>query len=360
MASTMANKGFSPFKKKEKDPTLSEVKLTRREKRERFKKRLECLTPEEQKYLKRKQFMDAVWPVFRAVIVFGLCFIILYPLLFMVSTAFRTRADMNDPTVMWIPKHLTFSNIKDVVKAINFGKILTNTLVLNIGCSIIQVLTCAITGYGFARYEFKGKKILFFVVIMMILVPPQIILIPQYMFFRYFNPLGIWKLITGTTISLIDTPLTMYLPALTANGLRAGLFIFLFRQSFKGLPKELEAAAALDGCSPLTTFVKVMIPNAGSTFLTVFLFSIVWYWNDYYVSTSFFVNNKTIALELKNLDANLKVLLFGDANAQVNIRELIVWMESACLISILPILVLYVCLQKHFTEGIARSGLTGM
>ncbi len=360
MASTMANKGFSPFKKKEKDPTLSEVKLTRREKRERFKKRLECLTPEEQKYLKRKQFTDAVWPVFRALIVFGLCFIILYPLIFMVSTAFRTRADMNDPTIMWIPKHITFSNITDVVKAINFWDILGNTLVLNIGCSVIQVLTCAITGYGFARYEFKGKKILFFVVIMMILVPPQIILIPQYMFFRYFNPLGIWKLITGSTISLIDTPLTMYLPALTANGLRAGLFIFLFRQSFKGLPKELEDAAALDGCSPLTTFVKVMIPNAGSTFLTVFLFSIVWYWNDYYVSTSFFVNNKTIALELKNLDTNLKVLLFGDANAQVNVRELIVWMESACLISILPILVLYVCLQKHFTEGIARSGLTGM
>ena len=304
--------------------------------------------------------MDAVWPVFRAVIVFGLCFIILYPLIFMISTAFRTRADMNDPTVMWIPKHITFSNVTDVVEAINFWKILGNTLVLNIGCSIIQVITCAITGYGFARYEFKGKKILFFVVIMMILVPPQIILIPQYMFFRYFNPLGIWKLITGSTISLIDTPLTMYLPALTANGLRAGLFIFLFRQSFKGLPKELEDAAALDGCKPLETFVKVMIPNAGSTFLTVFLFSIVWYWNDYYVSTSFFVNNKTIALELKNLDANLKVLLFGDANAQVNIRELIVWMESACLISILPILVLYVCLQKHFTEGIARSGLTGM
>ena len=129
---------------------------------------------------------------------------------------------------------------------------------------------------------------------------------------------------------------------------------------FKSISKTYAEAAQLDGASDWTVFIKVMIPNAGSTFLTVFLFSIVWYWNDYYVSTSFFVNNKTIALELKNLDANLKVLLFGDANAQVNIRELIVWMESACLISILPILVLYVCLQKYFTEGIARSGLTGM
>ena len=362
MADSMANKaGFSGLlakikpKKKYKEP-----KSNRRDERERFKKRLECLSPEEQRYLKRKRFVEAVWPVFRGLIVFGLCFIILYPLIYMISTAFRTSADMTDPTIMWIPKHLTFDNIKTVIKAMDFWNILQNTLVLNIGCSLIQVVTCAITGYGFARYNFKGKNILFFIVIMMILVPPQIILIPQFMFFRYFDPLGLCTLITGDSISMIDTALTMYLPALTANGLRAGLFIFLFRQSFKGLPKELEDAAALDGCSPLTTFVRIMIPNAGSTFLTVFLLSIVWYWNDYYVSTSFFVNNKTIAIELKNLSANIKIMIFGDANAQVNARELIVWMEAACLISITPILVLYICLQKYFTEGIARSGLTGM
>ncbi len=361
MADTTMKTGFSGFLQKikpEKKP--KEPKMSRKEKRERFKKRLECLTPEEQRYLKRKRVTDAAWPVFRALIVFGLCFIILYPLLFMISSAFRTSADMNDPTVMWIPKHYTISNLKDVIRAMNFWSTLGNTLMLNIGCSIVQVLTCAITGYGFARYNFKGKNLLFFVVIMMILVPPQIILIPQYMFFRYFNPFGVWHMIAGDYINLINTPVTMYFPALTANGLRAGLFIFLFRQSFRGLPKELEDAAALDGCSPFTTFVKVMIPNAGSTFLTVFLFSIVWYWNDYYVSTSFFTENKTIALTLKNLSSNIKVLVFGDANAQVNTREIIVWMEAACLISITPILVLYVCLQKNFTEGIARSGLTGM
>lgn len=361
MADTTMKTGFSGFLNKikpEKKP--KEPKMSRKEKRERFKKRLECLSPEEQRYLKRKRFTDAVWPVFRALIVFGLCFIILYPLIFMVSSAFRTSADMNDPTVMWIPKHYTLQNLKDVVKAIDFWHTLGNTLVLNIGCAVVQVITCAVTGYGFARYEFKGKKILFFVVIMMILVPPQIILIPQYMFFRYFNPLGIYHMITDKFISFIDTPVTMYWPALMANGLRAGLFIFLFRQSFRGLPKELEDAAALDGCSPFTAFLRVMVPNAGSTFLTVFLFSIVWYWNDYYVSTSFFIEYKTIALTLKNLDSNIKVLVFGDANAQVNTREIIVWMEAACLISILPILVLYICLQKNFTEGIARSGLTGM
>ncbi len=129
LADTTMKTGFSGFLQKikpEKKP--KEPKMSRKEKRERFKKRLECLTPEEQRYLKRKRVTDAVWPVFRAVIVFGLCFIILYPLLFMISSAFRTSADMNDPTVMWIPKHLTMNNLKDVVKAMNFGSTFTEVL----------------------------------------------------------------------------------------------------------------------------------------------------------------------------------------------------------------------------------------
>ncbi len=353
--------GVSGFLKKHKpEKKVKEPKLSRKERKERFRKRLEHLTPEEQRYLKRKRVVDAVWPVFRAVIVIGLCFIILYPLIYMVSAAFRPRAEMNDPTILWIPKTFTMSNIKDAIRAMDFWHTLGNTLVLNIGCSIIQVVTCALTGYGFARFKFKGKNILFFIVIMMILVPSQIILIPQYMFFRYFNPLGIYHAITGNYINLINNAITMYFPAFTANGIRAGLFIFLFRQSFRGLPKELEDAAYLDGCSPLRTFVQVMIPNAGSTFLTVFLLSVVWYWNDYYVSTSFFTDNRTIALMLKNLDANLTRIIFDNGNVQVNVRELIVWMEAGCLISITPMLILYICLQKNFTEGIARSGLTGM
>lgn len=357
---TQANAVSGLLKKVKPEKKPKEPKRSRKEERERFKKRLENLTPAEQKYLKRKRAFDKVWPICRGLIVFGLCFVIIYPLLYMLSTAFRPRTEMNDPTIMWLPKTFTMDNVKDVIKAMDFWNTLGNTLFINIGCSLVQVLSCAVTGYGFARYNFKGKKLLFGIVILMILVPSQIILIPQYMFFRYFNPLGVFHLITGNYINLINNALTMYLPALTANGIRAGLFIFLFRQSFRGLPKELEDAAMLDGCSPLRTFVQVMVPNAGSTFLTVFLLSVVWYWNDYYVSTSFFTDNRTIALMLKNLDSNLTRIIFDGANVSPNVRELIVWMEAGCLISILPMLIMYICLQKNFTEGIARSGLTGM
>ena len=315
------------------------------------------ITPEQRRYNRQKAIVSAVWPIFRFFILFGLCFIILYPLIFMISTAFRPDAQMNDPSIVWIPKTLTLENIKQTWDVMKYGSTVLNTIKLNLVASILQVITCAITGYGFARFNFKGKGLMFGLVLLMIIVPPQITTIPLYLQYSYFNPLGLIKLFTGDTVSLINSGLTMYLPAIFANGLRAGLFILIFRQFFRGLPKELEDAAYLDGCGPLKTFVIVMVPNAASSFLTVFLFSVVWYWNDYYVSSSFFNQNDTVALMLKNLTTTLQVELFN--NQTVGPRQMIVWLESGCILAITPILVMYVFLQKYFTEGIERSGLVG-
>ena len=257
---------------------------------------------------------------------------------------------MTDPTVMWIPRHYTLNVLKETLTAMDFVNTLKTTLLLNIGCSLVQVVSCAITGYGFARFKFKGKGLLFGIVVMMILVPTQVISLPLYTQFRYFG-------FGSFSINLIDTMWTMYLPALTGNGIRSGLMILIFRQFFKGLPRELEDAAYIDGCGPFMTFVRVMVPNAASSFLTVFLFSVVWYWNDYYVSSTFFTNTKTVALMLQNLYTELKLRLFNSATVEISPREQIVWKEAGCLLSITPILVMYVFLQKYFTEGIERSGL---
>lgn len=322
-------------------------------KKELKKIRMATMTKEEKSYLRRKAAVEKVWPFFRFVIIFGLSFVILYPLIYMISCTFRERSDMSDPTVMWVPRNYTLQVLKETIKAMDFWNTLKNTLILNIGCSFVQVLSCAVTGYGFARFKFKGKGLLFGVVIMMILVPPQVISLPLYTQFRYFGIKGLFSL------NLIDTMWTMYLPAITANGIRSGLMILIFRQFFKGLPRELEDAAYIDGCGPFKTFVRVMVPNAASAFLTVFLFSVVWYWNDYYVSSTFFTQNNTVALMLQNLDSQLKIALFNDATVEISPREQIVWKEAGCLISIMPILLLYTFLQKHFTEGIERSGLVG-
>lgn len=302
---------------------------------------------------RKKRLREIIWPFFRFFILFGLGFVILYPLIYMLSCAFRESSDMTDPTVMWITRHYTLDIIRETINAMDFGNTLLNTLKLNIGCSVVQVISCAITGYGFARFKFRGKSIMFGIVIMMILVPAQIISLPLYTQFRYFGIKGIFS------INLIDSMACMYLPAATGNGIRSGLMILIFIQFFRGMPKELEDAAYLDGCSPFGTFLRVMMPNALSSLLTVFLFSVVFYWNDYYVSSTFFTNNKTVSLMLKNLSSQLNLMLFNDATVQISAREQIVWMEAGCLISIMPILIMYIFLQKYFTEGIERSGIVG-
>lgn len=295
-----------------------------------------------------------VWPLFRFIIIFGLSFVILYPILYMISTSLRPQAEMNDPSVMWIPKTIRFENFTEIWQAINYPSTLWNTLILNIVSSVLQVGTCALTGYGFARFKFKGKNFLFVIVLLQIIVPTQIIMIPQYMQFRYFDIFGLLSAFTGDSISLVNTNFAMYIPALFCNGIRAGLFIYLFRQFFRGLPKELEDAAYLDGCGPFKTFISVMVPNAASSFLTVFIFSIVWYWNDYYVSSMFFNDPNTISLKIANISNIISMYLTGEIGVA---SDYIVWMEAGCLLAIAPIVIMYIFLQKYFTEGIERAGL---
>lgn len=291
-----------------------------------------------------------IWAFFRGIILTGVGFIIMYPVIYMISCAFRESADMNDPSVMWLPKHFTLDVMKDTIKAMDFGNALKNTLFINVGCAVVQVISCAVTGYGFARFDFTGKRFLFTIVIMMILVPPQVISLPLYTQFMNFG-------IGSFRINLIDNMLTMYLPAVTANGLKAGLMILIFRQFFSGIPHELEDSAYIDGCSPFQTFLMIILPNTLPAVLTVFLFSVVIYWNDYYTDSVFFRNTENIALVLENLDNQLTMHLFGSAEVQISQREQIVWKEAGCLISITPLLVMYVCLQKYFTESIEHSGL---
>lgn len=281
----------------------------------------------------------------RFFIIFGLAFIILYPVIYMFSCSFRDSIDMNDPSVMWIPKHFTFDVIAETAEVMELPETLLNTFLLNIGCSVVQVMACAFTGYGFARFDFFGRKFFFGIVIMMIIVPPQIISLPLYSNFVH--------------LGLINSKLSMYLPALMGNGIRSGFMIFIFRQFFKGLPKEIEDSAYIDGCGRFRAFLSIMLPNAKSALLTVFLFSIVFYWNDYYISSLFFTDNQTVALMVKNLDSRLSVKLFNSSAVNASPREQIVWLEAGCLISVSPMLIMYTFLQRYFIEGIERSGIVG-
>ncbi len=307
------------------------------------------------RYIFGRRVSAKVWPVFRFLILFGLGFVILYPMLYMLSTAFRPQAEMSDPSVMWIPKHFIIDNFVDVWLAMDYPMVLLQTILINVVCSMLQVVTCAVTGYGFARFKFKLKGLLFAIVLLQIIVPVQVILIPLYMQFRFFDIFGIIAAITGNSLNLISTPTALYMQAFFCNGIRAGVFILLYRQFFRGLPKELEDAAYLDGCGPVMTFIRVMVPNAKTSFLTVFIFSIVWYWNDTYVTSMFFSNPYTIAMEVENILTT--IVQYKTNETSGNASDWLVWIEASCVLSLIPILIMYIILQKQFVEGVERSGL---
>ena len=187
-------------------------------------------------------------------------------------------------------------------------------------------------------------------VLLTIIVPPQTIIIPSYENFRFFK-------IFGFEFNLLDTVWTFWLPSLLGMGLRSGLYILVYRQFFRGIPKEIEEAAYIDGCGPLTTFVRVMAPNAKHAFVTVFLFSVVWHWNDYYLSAMFFNNNMPLAVALTRLRSGLTLMGIGDEFGDpTTVRT---YLQAGSLLVIGPMLALYLFLQKYFTESLERTGIVG-
>lgn len=300
--------------------------------------------------------------LFRTLLLTGLAVIILYPLLYSISIAFRPANELYDPLVVLVPRTFVLDNIKNALHYLEYGVSLKNSLVLVTVCTVFSMISCSLAGYGLARYQFKGRGLIFAMVILVILVPPQTVLIPNYMNFRFFDPLGLVSLFNAVTgqkysINLINQPMAFYLPALLGSGIRSGVLIFLFRQFFRGLPKELEEAAYLDGCGAGKTFLRVMAPNAGGAYLTAFLFSLVWYWNDYVYSSSLLSNYKTVMNRLYILKDNISHIMEYEINQSP--QEGILILQAGVLLSILPPLLMYLFLQKYFTESIERSGIVG-
>ena len=178
--------------------------------------------------------------ILRAVFLFCMCFVVLYPLLYMLSVSLREARDLYDPTVIWIPKHWTLSNYRSVIEIMDYGKLLWKTVMLSAVSTLLNVGICAVVGYGFARFRFRCKSLLFGLVIFTIIVPPQNVAIPLFIQYYSFDFLGlgqIGRLIAGDafTVNLLNTPLTFYLPAAFGMGIRSGLFIYIFRQFFRGI-----------------------------------------------------------------------------------------------------------------------------
>lgn len=299
-----------------------------------------------------------VWAIFRTILLVGLGYIIIYPMLTMLSYTFNGDYTGNS-TFVWIPSRFTFENIKLAWKYLVYPKSVGNTLCIAIGSSIFQIISCGLAGYGFARFNFKGKNFLFALVVLSIIVPAQTYIISTYLNYKFFDFFGlgqIGRLFGGKawTIPLTDTYWSFWIPSMFGQGIRGGLFIFIFRQFFMSLPKELENAAKIDGCGALTTFTKIMMPNAGSACLTVFLFSFVWHWNDYYVSNMMFQNkHRPLSVALFQQSDFMRMMTgYGEYNLQFILN-------ASVLLNTIPLLILYAVAQKYFIESVAKISVKG-
>ncbi len=294
--------------------------------------------------------------------IFGVFYLFLFPFIYLLSTAFQSEASVNDPSVLWLPTSLTMDNIKQVIELLNYDRSIVLTFTIAIFSTLASIASCSLVGYGFARFNFKGKGFAFALVILTIILPIQTVLIPNYLNFRFFDFFGILKIVTfGLVdhINLVETPWTFILPAIFANGLRGGLFIFIFRQSFASLPKELEEAAKIDGCGSFETYVKIMFPLASAAVITVSLFSFVWHWNDLYSSAMYFVGEVRPIMPVLN---DLRTILIQNGLTGTSSESwfsLRLYFSSGALLAVFPPLVMYVFLQKYFVEGIAKTGITG-
>lgn len=302
----------------------------------------------------------------RFLLLLALSFVLIYPLLYMLSNAFKPFMQTYDPAVIWLPKSLTLENIQDAVLILDFGGAALNSLRTAVVTSFIQVASCMVVGYGFARFKFRGAKVAFLLVVLTMIVPQQTISTSLYTTYRYFDPFGLMSLlslVSGGAISnhlnLIDKPALFYLPAILGMGLRSGIYIFVYRQFFLSMPRELEEAAEIDGCNPVATFWQVMLPNSGTVVLTVLLFALVWNWNDYYTPAMFMKNHNTLATALASFQSNLQNL--GAIGGNYSDTALVATrMQAAGLLVIAPLLLLYAFTQRYFVQSVERTGLTGM
>jgi multiple sugar transport system permease protein len=308
--------------------------------------------------------LKIITSILRTLFLIGMSYVLLYPVLFLLSNAFRDPIDRLDPTVIWIPKTFTFQNFVLADKILDFKNSILMTLKILIPSVIIQVFVCLFVAYGFARFNFKGREILFSCLLFTIIVPTSTIIIPLYVKFRFFDFFGIGQLLRVfnggkvVSVNLLNTPWPFYIMSLTGVGIRSGLYIYMARQFFKGMPTELEEAAFVDGCGPFSTFLRIMLPNVGSIIIVITLFSIVWHWNDYYLSVMFFTDEYPLSVNVTLLQDRLQLIAQNMSAEDMALSQNSI-LEAACFVVILPMLILYIFSQKYFTESITRTGLVG-
>ena len=304
----------------------------------------------------------------RYLLIICLSYLILAPILINISTAFTNPRDLNFPSSVWVPARVSIENWHVSMLMLNYGKALPYTLWFTAVVAMLQTASAMLAGYSFARLKFPGRGLFFGLAVFTIMVPPQMFMLPQYLFFKEFDIFGIIRLTTGKPLNLLGSSASLFVLNALGMGLKSGLYIYIFRQTFRALPHELEEAAYIDGAGFIRTFTGIVLPSAGPGILTVGVLSYVWSWNDaHYVKLFDNTNVNFLMLAYNKATGSVDEALSAiSSKVPVNYAFLLkspvyesAIAKTAALLVFLPLVVLYLIVQRRFVQGVERSGIVG-
>ena len=316
------------------------------------------------KFLNTFFLKKVVFLIFKLVLLLGVSYVILFPYITKIAGSFMTASDFKDVTVILISKNPTLDQYKYIITENGYFSAFLNTFLVSLTVALIQTVICSLIAYGLAKFKFKGNTIVFGLVIFTMMVPQESLRFAMEMFFKLFGTSNIvGKLLSAIGIietGFVNSLIPQYMLAFTGLGFKNGLYIFLLRQFFKGVPDELEESAYVDGSNTFRTFFTIIIPLAVPMLITVFIFSFAWQWtDDFYTSILFepgywdregslqFMSSITgvpdsLAMATKNLEAYASAIT-----------------GTATILIALPLIIAYLFVQKYIVQGIERSGIVG-
>lgn len=285
---------------------------------------------EKKKWMSKKQKTLISHTILHIVLIL-LSFIFLFPFLWMLFTALKTPQELLQGTQSFFPTDPQWSNFITAVQSIPFFLYLKNSLIIVILVMTGTIFSATTAAYAFAKLEWKGRDKWFIVMLATLMIPIQVILIPTYIMYAKIGWLG--------------TRLPLVIPAFFGGG--AAFYIFLLRQFFKGIPKELSESAIIDGANHFQIFIKIMLPLVKPALITVALFTFMATWNDYFGPLIFLSNPEhwTLALGLRAF--------------QTQYGGRFDLMMAAAILIMLPTLIIFFMAQKSFIEGITFTGIKG-
>lgn len=291
--------------------------------------------------LGREADKGLLFKLFIYLILLDTAYIYLKPVLHMVTTMVKNADDLLDPSVNWFPRTIYLGNLQEAWEWLKYPKALSLTLIMSLSVALLQTVSCAVTGYAFARLKVPFKNLMFFFLLLTFIVPMQVTILPNIIYAR--------------ELGLLNTIYPIIVPAFFGLGLKGALFVIIYRQFFSTQPKELEEAARIDGANVFKIFYKVMMPLAKPAILVVFLFSFVWTWNDFYLPSMYLADIETapLSMGISRIANALKQQAeqFGPSVNDEAIRM------ATTFLMIIPPMLLYTFTQRWFIEGVERTGL---